>query len=337
MGQILPIISVILPVYNCPAYVGLAIESIINQTFKNFELLVIDDGSTDDTSSVLKKYSDPRIRHIRHDNRGLAGTLNVGIELALGKYIARQDQDDISLPDRLERQFAYMEQHSDCALLGTWAQIMEGDRLVDRFHRHPTVPSAIKYALLLNNPFVHSSVIFRTEVARKLGGYTTDPSRQPPEDFEFWSRIARVATIANLPEILLHYREVPGSMSRQGPSPFQKKLVTICSENIAFSAGVDAGDQSTRNIAAITHGAKECISGHPNFKLMESVFLKAARAVAGDPPDPEILSDAKNRIHAIRATYILARTPLWRWVLHDAPLRRFLRAIYHRKFLKLKP
>jgi glycosyltransferase involved in cell wall biosynthesis len=317
--------------------VGAAIESILNQTFEDFEFLIIDDGSNDETPEVLKRYNDPRIRHIRHENRGLAGTLNVGIELALGKYIARQDQDDISLPDRLERQFSYMEQHSDCALLGTWAQIMEGDRLVDRFHRHPTAPSAIQYALLLNNPFAHSSVVFRTEVARRLGGYTTDPSRQPPEDFEFWSRIARVATIANLPEILLHYREVPGSMSRQGPSPFQKKLVTICSENIAFSAGVDATNQSARNIAAITHGAKECISGNPSFKLMESVFLKAAHTVAGDPQDPEILSDAKNRIHAMRATYILARSPLRRWVLHDTPLRRFLKAIYRRNFSKVKP
>ncbi len=331
-----PAVSVILPVWNCPAYVGAAIESILSQTLGDFEFIIIDDGSTDETPEVLKRYNDPRIRHVRHENRGLAGTLNVGIALALGKYVARQDQDDISQPERLEKQFAYMEKHPECALLGTWAQIMEGNRLVDRFHRHPTDPATIQYALLLNNPFVHSSVIFRTEVARKLGGYTTDPSRQPPEDYEFWSRMARVASIANLPEVLLHYREVPGSMSRQGPSPFQKKLVVICSENIAFAAGVDEPNQSARNIAAITHGAKECTSGKPNFKLMESVFLKAAHAVAGDPPDPEILRDAKNRIHAMRVTYILERSPVRRWILQDTPLRRLLKTIYRLIFSGVK-
>jgi hypothetical protein len=323
-----PLVSVLLPVYNCPKYVGVAIESILNQTFEDFEFLIIDDGSNDETPEVLKRYNDPRIRHIRHENCGLAGTLNVGIELALGKYIARQDQDDISLPERLERQFSYMEQHSDCALLGTWAQIMEGDRLVDRFHRHPTAPSAIQYALLLNNPFVHSSVIFRTELARRLGGYTTDPSRQPPEDFEFWSRIARVATIANLPEILLHYREVPGSMSRQGPSPFRSRLIKICSENLSVESGVDLSDPDLVAIAALTHGAPEMVSKMPDFRRVREILQTCAKTSFGGSVPAEIASDIEARIAALRGCWVVQRGPLTKWIANPGPLRNFLKRVH---------
>lgn len=325
-----PIVSVVLPVWNCPGYVGAAIESILSQTFQDFEFIIIDDGSTDETPSVLKRYQDARIRHVRHENRGLAGTLNVGIELARGKYIARQDQDDLSRPERLAKQMAYMESHASCALLGTWAQILEGERLSERFHKHPSEVHRIRYALLLNNPFVHSSVILRTDVVRGLGGYSTDSSRQPPEDFELWSRIARVAEVANLPSVLLSYREIPGSMSRQGPSPFRAKLVTLCAENIALAAGVDPNDPSARDIAAITHGADEMVSPRPDFRAMQTVFVRATASVAGDPPAADLLEDAKMRIRAMRAAYLLQRSPVRKWVVAQTQLRKVLKSIYHR-------
>ena len=99
-AAIAPAVSVVLPVYNCPHYVGGAIESVLAQTFPDFELIVIDDGSQDETPTVLRRYTDPRIRLVTQENRGLAATLNRGIELARGRYIARQDQDDIALPER---------------------------------------------------------------------------------------------------------------------------------------------------------------------------------------------------------------------------------------------
>src|SRR5688572_15659262 len=238
-----PAVSVVLPVYNCPRYVGDAIESVLSQTFSDLELIVIDDGSTDETPSVLGRFAGmARVTLLAHANRGLAGTLNRGIELARGRYIARQDQDDFCHPKRLERQVAYLDDQPHCALVGTWAEIWSENQPTGRQHRHPSDTASLKYQLLLNNPFVHSSVMIRKAALDRVGMYCTDRMRQPPEDFELWSRIARENEVANIPEVLQVYRELPGSMSRDGAAPFLKRLVTISAENIAWAAGVLPSD-----------------------------------------------------------------------------------------------
>jgi hypothetical protein len=275
-----PLVSVVLPVYNCPRYVGQAIESMLVQTFSDCELIVIDDGSTDETPRVLHRYGDPRIRLVTQMNRGLAATLNRGVELARGRYIARQDQDDFSLPDRLARQVAYLEAHRACALVGTWAEIRREDTATGREHRHPADNATLKYELLLNNPFVHSSVMIRKSVLDRVGGYSTERDRQPPEDYELWSRIARQYEVSNLPEVLHVYREIQDSMSRQGPSPFMKRLITISAENIAWAAQRDPLDPQVVNIAAIAHGDFHQVQGKPDFRAMREIFIRAAERVA---------------------------------------------------------
>jgi Glycosyl transferase family 2 len=275
-----PVVSVILPVYNCPGYVDQAIDSILSQTYSDFELIIIDDGSTDETPTILRRRTEPRIRLFTQKNVGLAGTLNRGIELSRGRYIARQDQDDVSFPERLARQVAFLDAHPNCALVGTWAEIWVEGRKTGRLHAHPSDDSTLKYQLLLNNPFVHSSVMIRKLALDRVGGYSTDPERQPPEDYELWSRIARGFEVANIPEVLHAYREVQGSMSRVGPSPFLNHLVTICAENIAWAAGAEPSDPQVVNIAALTHGATYRVQGRPDFAEMRSILSRAAERVA---------------------------------------------------------
>ena len=321
-------VSVVLPVFNCRAYVGEAIESILNQKYQDFEFLIIDDGSTDGTHAELAKFTDPRIRHLRHENRGLAATLNTAIGLARGKYIVRQDQDDISMPHRIEKQVAFMEANDETALLGTWAQIMEGDRLVERFHKHPVSSSELRFQLLFNNYFVHSSVIIRKSVLKEVGSYSTDPRRQPPEDYELWSRIARVSDVANLPEILLHYREVPGSMSRQGPSPFRELLVRLCAENIAFAANMSSDDANIIAIAAITHGAPEMVFHKPDFTRMQQILISAAESIEGERVCGRKMVEIKNRVAGLRGGYYLHASPLRRWIGKPGMAREFCKRIH---------
>ena len=317
-----PLVSVVLPVWNCPGYVGAAIGSVLSQTFSEFEFLIIDDGSTDDTPRILEKYIDPRIRLIRHENRGLAGTLNVGIGVARGKYIARQDQDDISLPDRLAKQLAYMESHPECGLLGTWAQIMEGDRLTERYHRHPSAVE-LRYQLLFNNPFVHSSVMLRKSVLETVGGYSTDPIRQPPEDYELWSRLSRHSNVANLPEVLLYYREVPGSMSRTGPSPFREKLIRICVENLSLASGVLSTDPHLVAIATVLHGGE--VSYRPKRQRITEILYRAAASFA-DPGD--LSSSITATVDSVIAGAFVGSTFLGRVLRRPGPLRNIAKKFW---------
>ena len=210
----LPLVSVIFPVYNGAAYLREAIESILAQTYSNFELIIINDGSKDDSAMIIEQFRDPRIRFYSQVNQGLAATLNRAIGLTQGEYVARQDQDDISLPQRFEKQVAFLQTHPDHGMVGTWAEIWEGDKKTPRMHKHPAETAALKFALLFDNQFVHSSMMICRKVFDKVGLYSIDKTRQPPEDYELWSRVVREFEVANIPEPLVVYREMPGSMSR---------------------------------------------------------------------------------------------------------------------------
>lgn len=316
-----PQVSVLLPVYNCPDYVGAAIDSILNQSFSDFELIIIDDGSTDSTPDALDHFHDPRIRHYRQENQGLAATLNRAISLAKAPLLARQDQDDLSNPDRLEKQVAYMQANPACGLLGTWAQIMEIDKLSNRFHRHPTSNWELRYNLLFNNPFVHSSVMLRKTTLEQVGGYCTDPKRQPPEDYELWSRLSRVSDVANLPEELLIYREIPSSMSRTGISPFQQRLVLLSAENIALAAGRPLDDPAALAIAALTHGTAETLGDVPDLGSMLAVLNQAIDTIADPGQRPALKRNAEMRMSHLRSAWIAYRTPLGPMLQRQGPIR----------------
>lgn len=323
-----PIVSVLLPVYNCELYLGAAIQSILSQTFADYELIIIDDGSTDSSASVVDRFHDSRIHFIQQNNQGLASTLNRGICLARGRYIARQDADDLSYPNRFALQVDYMERHPRCALLGTWAQIMEGETLSERFHRHPTAASELRYQLLFNNPFVHSSVMIRRSVLDKVGVYSTDPERQPPEDYELWSRIAREHDIANIPRILQVYREIPGSLSRVGPSPFRRSLIKICAENISTAAGLPADDKDVIALAAIVHGGAKDLVQKPDFDRLHAILLTAITHIADSSDSARFHRDSSNLILSIRASWLARESPAY-GLLHKAgPLRNIAKRLW---------
>ena len=139
-----------------------------------------------------------------------------------------------------------------------------------------------------------------------IGGYTTDPSRQPPEDYELWSRMVRKGRIANLEERLLIYREVPQSMSRTGPNPFLDRLVTISAENLALASGRRIGDIHAANVAAYTHSAWHRLEGKTDIKAMTTIILEAAKALGGG--DEEVESRAAERARILRYQWMMHRS-----------------------------
>jgi len=323
-------ITVLLPVYNGAADLEQTVRSVLAQTHRDFEFLIINDGSKDRSGEILDRLDDPRIKVIHQKNMGLAATLNRGIELAQGQYIARQDQDDLSHPVRLAEQFAYMEAHPDCNLLGTAADIWVENTPTERFHEHPLDHATLSFDLIFNNPFVHSSVMLRKTTVQAIGGYSTDLARQPPEDYELWSRMARNGRVANLQQRLLIYREMPQSMSRSGPNPFLDKLVTICAENLAFANHMPTPDNACIDAAAFTHSAFHRISGNPDLKKMQALILAAGQRIASEYGNPDVVARAQNRADILKYQLVIRQTKT-EWL---KPIARKVRALLQRLSLR---
>jgi Glycosyl transferase family 2 len=312
-----PDVSVVLSVRNGGADLPKAIESILTQTFANFELIAINNGSTDGTREFLDQIADPRVHVYHQEDKGLAAALNRGISLARGRYIARQDHDDLADPSRMAKQVDFLDAHPEHALVGTRAAIWVGDRPSGRFHDHPIEDRVLRFDLLFNNPFVHSSAMIRKSALDRVGVYTTDPARQPPEDYELWSRIARHYRVANLAERLTVYREVPSSMSRDGAQTFLHKLVTISSENLAYSTGAAAPQQVHIDVAALVHGAETRMSQKPDVDRMSAVIAEAGHRIGEGRLGPELAQRIANAQAKIRHRLML-RQPAYGWMWRTA-------------------
>jgi glycosyltransferase involved in cell wall biosynthesis len=205
-----PEVTVLMAVYNGERFLRQAVESILNQTFSDFEFLIINDGSTDRTPDILLSYHDPRIRIARNNhNIGLTKSLNLGLALARGEYIARQDADDISYSERLERQISFMRKNPDVVVLGTQVNYLRGDGRSPKFvgPGKPVSALAAKFCLMFSppNPVDHPTVMLRKSIIlSKFRGY--DPNYLVGQDADLWCRVAMEYAIQNLPETLVTMR-----------------------------------------------------------------------------------------------------------------------------------
>jgi glycosyltransferase involved in cell wall biosynthesis len=206
-----PVISVLMPVFNAEKYLNKSIESILNQSFTNFEFLIFDDCSNDNSAALIKSYFDKRIKLYKsQSNQGYLVHLNKGIDLSKGKFIARMDADDISLPDRFEAQLAYLERNKEFALVGSSAIAIDED---DKELFTINVPvKNLANELFWKNPFVHSSVMGRKDILKK---YYYNSDYYTAEDYYLWSQIASFYPVANIEKPLLKYRVHNESISIQ--------------------------------------------------------------------------------------------------------------------------
>lgn len=198
-----PKVTVLMPVYNGEKYLREAIDSILSQTFTDFEFLIVNDGSTDGSVNIINSYDDPRICLVHNEkNLKLPAALNKGIDLARGAYIARMDCDDLSLPARLVRQVAFMDAHPEYGLCASNMIIVNTEKeIIGPGFVDTAVPS--EWTLLWENPFGHPTVMLRKEVLDK---YNLRYRELFSEDSDLWSRLVLTARITRLPEVLLHYR-----------------------------------------------------------------------------------------------------------------------------------
>ena len=204
------VVSVVMPVYNQEKYVRDAIESILNQTFQDFELIVVNDGSDDDSESKILSCRDERIVYVRNEeNQGNYPARNIGIAKAKGRYVAVMDADDLAFPTRLEQQFTYLENHRDLCAVGSGFTFSDTLRKC----RHPLGDEEIRLALLDRNSFMHASLMIRMEALRELGGY--NETYRYASDYDLVCRLVLYGKVENLPDILMIYRCHPDQISQK--------------------------------------------------------------------------------------------------------------------------
>lgn len=309
----MPEITVLMSVYNNQDYLRPALESLLAQTWQDFELLVINDGSSDDSRQIIASYDDPRIRLVDNPtNLGLTASLNRGLKLAQGHLVARQDADDLAHPTRLATQAAFLQQHPDVALLGT------PPRMIDRAGRpitnsfltsYPTSSTAIRWQLLFENAFVHTSVMFRRTLALEhLGGYNEDYRRS--QDYDLWSRMARHYPTRNLPEPLVDFRKHAASVSATNQEPESAAVQATIRANLAhFLHYAAIPDEWVHLISAFRLARRSNLLREPRpfGALVHALYNRFCTVEPAAAQNPEVRSYqahllARAAYHAINAS-----------------------------------
>lgn len=233
-----PLVSVIMPVYNCEQYIGDAINSILNQTYNAFEFLIIDDASTDNTKAIIKSFKDSRIELTeKPKNTGYTQSLNYGLAVAKGKYIARMDGDDIAFPERIDKQVSFMESHPDVVVCGTNYQIL-GSKVTKLL---PETHEDLKIELLENTCFGHPTVMIRKHILDEHH-LCYDITKEPAEDYALWVSLLHFGKFHNLQDILMYYRVHDHQVSQKRREvQLQSKLLT----RIAILQNIDVSFSET--------------------------------------------------------------------------------------------
>lgn len=281
-----PAVTVLMTVFNAGRHLDASIRSIVDQAFRNFEFVIVDDASTDGSLEVAKSWArrDARLRVVENSaNKGQTRCLNQGLREARGKWVARQDADDLSHPARLAEQFQFTTMFPDVVLLGTNGRIIDKDDHLFGLLDAPLSHAGITWTAPFLNPFIHTSVLFRTDVVREeFGGY--DESYRIAQDYELWTRVIARHKSANLAERLVCYRHLGSSLSKAGREQAfaEARAVSEREAGRAFSAELSSAEHDL--LASFREGLQS--SQRRNFwKLYHELFvsfLSDHRDDAGD-------------------------------------------------------
>ena len=245
-------VSVVMPTWNCAAFVSEAVRSILGQTYPDFELLLVDGGSTDGTVEAIRQFSDERVR-LLHAKPGIVAALNLGLNEARGRWIARQDADDISLPNRRERQVITVGKTIDCVLCYTDDQLF-GDIPPDAKRARFTCTQALlALKLCYQCPVVHSSTMFLKKAVEDCGGYRGEQA----EDYDLWGRLIQRGVSIGLGEQLVMTRRHPASASKRHAAIMAVLAQEISHRHCMQFMGISATDASRAHQALSGHGTRE--------------------------------------------------------------------------------
>jgi GT2 family glycosyltransferase len=304
-----PVVSVVMPTWNGERFLRPAVESILNQTFRDFELIVIDDGSTDNTPSILSEFKDKDDRLVvltNERNLGIASATNRGLHTARGEYVALQDHDDISLPQRFQTQVEYLDSHPTTGLVGSDATLIDDDGIpypkqpalgiwANRHNLQSQDDIDLKWDVLFGCPFYHVSVMVRRSAILDVGGYRRDPSFQFAQDFEMLSRIAVRYRVANLGMPLVLWRRHSAAAGRMYSDRQQSSNESISFRNMCtvHNARINSQAQAVppRGLTKADKPPASCVSFDQWFRFQGlKAFLCMPEGKLPDLPSQQVLA-----------------------------------------------
>lgn len=308
-----PRVSVLMSVFNGERSVRNAVDSILAQTFTDFEFIIVDDGSIDRTPRILDEYNDPRIvRLTNRTNLGLPASLNRGLRMARGEFLARMDADDWSVRERLERQVTFMDDNPALGLLGTqvWDVDADGHEYVTEY---PQGDIELRWELLFQNAFWHPSVMVRLAILRQVGDYSTDHACS--QDYELWARMMRVCHIANLPEPFVRYRRGDKESITVKWSERQLENAKWVSNNLIRQTlgGVALNEKRMDGLRSFHRG---CFDFGEDVRVVASDWLALWRSFCHS--NKAIRSQRSNAFHRLEQTVEKQLIDCaWRWAISD--------------------
>jgi len=228
-----------MPVYNCAEHLAEAIESILNQTYSNFELIIINDSSTDNSEQIIKSYDDRRIRYFENsENKGIVASLNSLLGKCKGNLIARMDGDDIAHAERIERQVQFFENNDDVGLISSWYVKEDSVNSRVKIIRKHTDDKHIKFHMMFRNQFLHPGIMMKANLLRKLRYHDVSTC----EDYDLWARALKHCRVANVPVVLMKYRWHGKNVSLINNSAMRKSMAYIIS-NLLTEYGIEHSEQ----------------------------------------------------------------------------------------------
>jgi glycosyltransferase involved in cell wall biosynthesis len=279
-------------VFNAEPYLAASIESIQQQTFQDWEFIIVDDASTDHSLAIATSYAakDRRISVVSNvANKGQTRCLNQGLALARASWIARQDADDLSHRDRFKKQWQQIEQEPDLALLGTCGLLIDQAGKLIGLLDTALRAEVLRWSAAITNPFLHTSVMFRTDVVRSLGGY--DEHYRIAQDYDLWTRIMCHHRAANLPQRLVSYRHLASSLSKSGASKMFEEAAHIAQREEKSSFGRELKPQERLLVTAFREGgeAKQQAAFFQLFNHLKNSLYAPSGAINNDQKRLEVI------------------------------------------------
>lgn len=265
-----PLVSVVIPIYNGEKYIEQTIESVLAQTYQTWELVIINDGSSDNTEKLVLKYTDNRIRYFRNDiNKGISFSLNKGLEESRGEFIARLDADDIALPFRFEKQVGFLTENKDYVLCGSYFQTISATGKTMKQVRFPANNRDAQSYLLLHNCFCQSAIMMKAQIAKEL---KYDLEFKIGEDYDLWYRISKLGKITNLPQYTTLYRIHDTNITRKSEVMFNN--VNKINKKILDDLGIEYSEKELELHSNALFYHSDYFKNSANLDLLENWIYK---------------------------------------------------------------